>query len=506
MKKTTYLAVLSLSALMMLGITVPSFAETSGNQAKDIGWKRDTIGWQYLNEYGTPVKNEWHESKGKSFYLGNDGYIEKGTLIHDSDDGKETIAYVNQEGARIKDAWVYANDVYDGSGFKWFYFDSSGEAVRSKGSSKSATFNTINDRDYMFDENGHMLYGWVMKDGTQDLDNPESWKEAEYYLGTESDGSLAKGWRKIAVEDSDNDNNQGYYWFYFDKDGKKVKGPRKTVTGKTYTFDSEDGHMITSWAGDKTSDVNGSDEKINFMTSTGEMVKGKWTYAVPDKNYDEDAYDSGTKSWWYLDNNGRAVKNTIKQINGKKFGFDSIGRMITGFAVKSGSDLAALTNSDTATNDLSPSEFLNGQNTIYYFGEHGAQGVYGVMKTGYVNIELSDGNHQFYFDKNGRGLTGYNSKLKKFLTSGMILKASSDDNDEYHYAGIQVTSDYKIYSGYSTPIYGNELVTATQNGSYVLVNRSGTVMKDKSELKDGDLTYTTDSNGFITKIEKANTK
>lgn len=63
--------------------------------------------------------------------------------------------------------------------------------------SEKASFKTINNRDYLFDENGHMMSGWIYSDGSPVAeDNEDGWKDALYYLGEATDGAAAKGWRK----------------------------------------------------------------------------------------------------------------------------------------------------------------------------------------------------------------------------------------------------------------------------------------------------------------------
>lgn len=488
------LFVLSTSFLLMLPFQ--SFAE-------DKGWIKSPNGWQYMED-GAPVVEEWRKSGNEDFYLGSDGIICTNMLLRDNNND---LYFLNESGAKLKSTWRYVNDPYTQDGFHWFYFDSSGKALIGKESSK-ASFKTIDNRDYLFDENGHMMSGWIYNDGSPVAeDDEEGWKDAPYYLGEATDGAVSKGWRKISVHGASEEDGTTDEWFYFDSDGKKTTKVRKTVTGRTYTFDPNDGHMLTGFTSKAAGTIDSSDNTLNYMTDAGQMVKNKFVYAVPNENYNQDDFDNGIYSWWYFDANGNMIKNKIRTIQKKKFGFDEIGRMITGFAAKNtDSSMTPLLSEDEETEDLSEGTFLSGQYPVlYYFTEHGAN--YGQLKTGYVSVDLQEGSRQFYFDKLGQGITDYNKKIHRFTVSGMILKADKDDSDNA-YAGIKVDTasedDYTFASDFNGLLTGSVLKTALEkeNAKYVLVDTAGNIVKSKTNVKSNDYTYTTDQYGLITKMEK----
>lgn len=477
------IAVLSAMTMMML------FGTLSAHAAQDGHWQQNNGVWKYINKDGSITTNEWRESNGYEFWLGSSGTIMTDILVHD----EGNIFYAGSKGQKIKSQWRYLQD-QDG-GFYWFYFDGSGNAV--KGSSGSFGTTVLNGRTYAFDEDGHMLSGWVNKeDSASDTKDETAWESADYYFGPETDGAMSKGWRKVSVEDSDGESHD--YWFWFDEDGKKTKKTRRTVTGKIYSFDPDDGHMITEW-GTKDGKVSSSSDKIRYMASDGEQVQGRWVYAVPDENYDQEDYDDNKYSWWYMNSSGYAVKNGIKKINGLKYAFDSIGRMLTGLVIKNSSTPESL-----KTDDENPSfdEFESLDGPVYYFSEDTS--TLGKMKTGNQKIELSDDTYDFYFDaSSGAGKTGYIRKINKYTINGAVISPKIDDEDmRYGFIPVKKQSD-----GTYTPLSGRVVYTIG-TGTYVLIGRSGSVLKNESSYtcKNADDTtvYTvkTDSDGVITEVKQ----
>lgn len=482
-KSTKIVATLSASAMMMIAGSAAAFAATT------TGWNAVGDTWQYLNARGEAVTDAWKQSGEYSFYLDSDGYLAKNKMIQVNDD----YYYLNQDGAMVKNAWEYLTD--DDGEARWFYFGSDGKAYRSK-SSTVGTLKTINGKKYAFDEDGRMLYGWIEKDNLDVSDDSDSdiWKTATYYFGDEQDGAATIGWRQIAVDDDDNEDNSfdGTYWFYFDQNGKKVTNAKKKIGGVTYSFNTSDGHMLTGWAAtDSNAAVEGND--IKHMDDSGSMAKNKWVWAVPAEDYDREDYDNDEYSWWYTNNSGQVIKNQVKKINGKKYAFDSIGRMQTGL-VYVNDDVVSVGDLD----ELSRADLMELQmDHIYYFSDDEEKD--GSMKTGYQNIALDDETYQFYFNtSSGEGGTGFVSKIKKFTVSGLVMKA---DKDVDNYAGVKATgtkNSWNLASDFTDLVYGTDIPT---DGDYVLVNTAGTVQTNKKNIKtSNDIYISTDADGYVTYV------
>ncbi len=93
------------------------------------------------------------------------------------------------------------------------------------------------------------------------------------------------------------------------------------------------------------------------------------------------------------------------------------------------------------------------------------------MKTGYINRDIDGSNDgsSFYFEGDGKGVTGvYQNKL---YYKGKLQKASA----EQKYAGFEIS------------------------GRVYLVNASGTILKNRKKVKDGDgSAWSTNSSGIVT--------
>ena len=119
------------------------------------------------------------------------------------------------------------------------------------------------------------------------------------------------------------------------------------------------------------------------------------------------------------------------------------------------------------------------------------------MKTGYQNIELADDTYQFYFQKNGEALTKYDTKIKKFTVAGLVMKPTNDDDNNYGaITGVTVNSDGTYNVGKKVGITTN-YDDMTKGG--ILVNKQGTVIKDKTVKDENDQYWKTDKNGKIVK-------
>lgn len=499
-KQTKVLVTLSAAALLAVGFSAVSFAE---------GWDNSTGSWQYLDKDGEPVTDTWKSSNGQKFYLGDDGVMVTDSLIEDSttSSNKTYYYYVDANGAMVTNTWKAValdgdeNTDLDAE-YWWYYFGSDGKAYTSSDNKLTKSkIKTINGLKYAFDEEGHMVYGWVDEnDLTQNDDDEDKWKTAKYYFNGWNDGHAANGWLQLDVVDNSSDETDKTYWFYFDGNGKKKTG-RKKINGKYYHFDS-DGHMVDEWDYQNTeigSDWAGTASNtasISYLNGDGAERKNKWVWAVPAEDWIKGDYDDDEYSWFYFNKNGKLESNKIKKINGKKYALDEYGRMLTSLvgSNRKGSlvanfddDLTLSTDDGNGTDDFTreswTSKNVTGSVDLYYFGEDEKKD--GSMKKGYQTLTLDDGDYQFYFDAtSGKATTGYVSKIKKYTFNGLVLKPTSDD--ESNYAGI--TSDYKMHIGFGEIVVGD-----------TLVNKSGTVVKgNKKAVKDSDDAYfVVDSSGKV---------
>ena len=197
--------------------------------------------------------------------------------------------------------------------------------------------------------------------------------------------------------------------------------------------------------------------------------------------------------WWYTNASGKICTDEIRLINGKRYALDLYGRMLTDF-VTADEDKhnVSMFGWDENTTEY---ELFKAKLPIVYYCSNSLTD--GAVRTGYQNITLEDGARQFWFNTSGVGTTGYVSKIGKFTVSGMVLCA---DGESGKYAGVLVktgTDGYELDPEISGMLYGRNIRT---DGSCVLVNKSGTIQKNKTNLKDDDLYFCTDKDGRVTYV------
>ncbi len=530
-KQTKLVAVLSASALLALGASMTSFAAT--------GWTEENGTWVYYDNDGYQVTDTWKKSGNYWFWLNSDGEMSTNELIEDDGD----YYYVDGNGAMVTNTWIQLeNEDADenDSEYVWYYFQSNGKAYTA--SDNGVSFKTINGKKYTFDDEGKMLYGWIDSEGervTEDAD----WANGVYYCGTADDGAQVTGWAKLHVLDEEIetrfdrtlDEEEQDYWFYFNSNGKKVKAEdgdkyeTKTINGHKYSFDA-DGVMVFEWndgfATDSATDGDATAAQWQYYNDreAGNRAKG-WFKEVPSENLDSDTYDDGDEKWFYAKNDGTLYANEIKTINGKKYAFNGYGEMLTGLqAIKMNTE-GVITWSLKIDEEGEVDEYVDvnanrydatadHSYVIYYFGDDGA------MKLNSQNIEIDGDTYNFYFVKSGEnkgkafGTATVNEDYKLSGESkvgtdgGGYAKGSRVYDDKAVYAnGLKVTADSDLRYQAVDVRTGKTLSrtdmckVTTDNEYYILINASGSIMKNKSSVKDGDdYYYSTNKYGVITAI------
>ena len=218
---------------LTMGSALVSFAAT--------GWAEENGEWVYYNNDGSKATDVFKKSGNNWFYLDSDGIMAKNQLIEDDDN----YFYVNSAGAMVTNQWRSIENEDAGSDEPdewWYYFQSNGKAVKKSGSSDNVKFVTLptstGQAKFTFDDEGHMLYGWIDESGEM-LTDDDAWKSGMYYCSDNGDGRMATGWKYIpAVNDEDDDREGDGYWFYFSTNGKKtVDNDSKKINGQYYGFD-----------------------------------------------------------------------------------------------------------------------------------------------------------------------------------------------------------------------------------------------------------------------------
>ncbi|WP_333646103.1 cell wall-binding protein [Lacrimispora sp.] len=553
-KQTKLVAVLSTAALLALGASMSSFAA--------VGWAEENGTWVYYDKGGDAVTETWAKSGDNWFYLNDDGEMATDAIV----EYRDNFYYVDVNGAMVSNTWVsIENEDYDGEDEPttlWYYFGSNGKAYT--GSSDKATFKTINGKKYTFDEDGRMQFGWLDENGKRSTAD-DAWKTADYYCGDENDGAQSVGWKFLEVVDEDFDTDDMLpnwssnnvfddedqtRWFYFKANGKKVWGKDgETINGAKYSFD-DFGRMNAEWITKKDAtpgEASASDWRYFRSPEEGARVTKGWFKVTPDERLDPEDYDDDADSWFYADGKGALYADKIKEINGKRYAFDSVGRMKSGFRLikigNSSSDIADIRGLDGKINGVgdkilvdTEEDFLNNINTwlqagykLYNFGG----GEDGSMKTGKQTLSLDGENFTFSFGKSGatRGAGKNEIDSDKVYQGGMLLKADkdekyavvmietvADDEDEDIVGGKYYTllDSETFIKNYTDEITDPEKLLKNEETAYVLksatdlagkefklINTSGAIQSTKSSAKDGeDNVYTVKSE----KIERISIK
>ena len=441
-KQTKVVAVASAAALLAIGGAMTSFAAQ--------GWVEEDGTWYFYDKDGNRVEDEWKKSGDNWFWLDSE---EGGAMATDKliDDDNNTY-YVDGNGVMVTNTWVKVvnedQDDDDPAEYRYYYMQSNGKAYRQSSSSGKVSKKTIDGKQYAFDDEGRMLYGWVSKDGSMANDD-DGWNTTDemYYFGGWEDGSMKTGWQRISVYDSEKEDDYDY-WFNFKSNGeRRQNNNKKKINGKYYAFDSR-GVMVYEWY-QTGSGSDASASNWNYFSSPEDgarYVKGWFKVAPPteDNSFDETSAtfassdsDDESERWYYADENG-LVDSKIKKIKGKYYAFapegDIAGRMLHGLCAlqMNGDEIVRVIDKDMdsdALDDFLDTYGVEATNDVflYYFGDADD----GAMKTGSVSLNLDGDSYSFYFGKNGgaeskgRGLNGiYDDCIYQY---GKKIKADSDE-------------------------------------------------------------------------------
>lgn len=464
-----------MTSLLTISLSLPALAGQ---------WKEEDGGWKYVENDGSLVTGSWRMSADKkSYYLGTDGLMVKDSLV--SDNGN--LYYVGSDGAMYVNQWKGLVDADDPNLTNWYYFGESGKAYKS--TSDKAAPRLIGDKKYLFDADGKMVTGLVNSSG-QAVDPTTSNKfvEATYYFGP--DGAMYSGqWYKyyeVAEPDFRSQLGQKEYsefgemWMYFDTDGKKVKTNNiesvkvKEIDGKNYVFD-ENGIMIPGLSVSNANvNATSSNAKYKYAADSedGQLKKDFWAFRVANEAMSEQDYNSQEYSWFRTNSEGKVLKNKIYSVYNRKYAFDRLGRMQTGFVIMYyDGTFAQAYKVDTWTK----ADFLQtaadspipgiDRGNLYFFGADELND--GSMKTGEeVYVDIADGRAVFGFKPSGIAYGSGSTLVRhrnKFYYNGLRLDADED-------LGYGIVKD----------------TTQGSNNTWLVVDRDGRVVKgNRKVLKDG---------------------
>ena len=372
------------------------YLSTSGYLAKNTFIQIGANQWYYFDKNGNMVTGEQVIDGKKYFFLDNG--LQLRHVLRQGSDGH--VYYYDPKGAQA------FNGFYDFAGPRQDvrYFDGNGQMYRGLHDMYGTTFyfdekTGIQAKDkfirfadgrtrYFIPDTGNLAVNRFAQ-------NPEN--KAWYYL--DSNGYAVTGLQTI--------NGKQYY---FDNEGRQVKGHFVTINNQRYFLDGDSGEIARSrfvTENNKWYYVDGNGKLVKgaqvingnhyYFNNDYSQVKGAWANG---RYYDGDSGQAvtnrfvqvGANKWAYLNQNGQKVVG-LQHINGKLYYFEGNGVQAKG-------------------------KLLTYRGKKYYFDANGGEAVTNRF------IQISRG-VWYYFNASGQAVTGeqvINGQHLYFDASGRQVK------------------------------------------------------------------------------------
>ena len=494
-KQTKIAALVSAAALLAIGASMTSLA----------AWDHDaTTGeYIYLNSDGERAYGEWKKDGTKWYYLNEEtGLMDRNRLIpYDSNSTLGTGSqyyYVDATGARVTSDWVYIENEEEVSVNEWeeiipygiwYYFGANGRSY--SGGQKS-----IDGAYYRFDDDSHMMVGWVP------VANDDGSYTTYYYNNTVDESNSAYGgalkeWQWLSIpakeyngvsdEYDELDASEGYY--YFSSTGARYEGDHY-INGVWWHF-KDNGVLQTGWQSTATPSVTNDKDPANYNENTGKARSG-WIYVSDANVYTAGSSGNGTY-WFYVDAQGTPIAANSTYLTDKlksdftagtakgtdALGYDNDNIKVVAIRVKNktylldecGRMLDGLFELTTVPVVKGGSGYLNG---YYYFSEDdwtSGEGTNGAMAT---NSKLTiydeyDDAASYYFDRKGKAYTQTIVSNSLYDDKGEKVFAEYENYDE-------VVLEYNVSLDGKDP----DAYTEVAEKKHVLVSSNGTIVKSRT--------------------------
>lgn len=379
------------------------------------GWYKNEYNyWYYFGDNYLAYDSGFYDINGKKYYFSN--YIMKMSTVF-VNGGKlyqaDSNGYVTDVDTSKK------NNVWGKYESQWYYFKN-GKIVTS-------TFETINNKKYYFSENGAMA-------------SDSTFAVAGKYYYADSDGVVIEKKNTWYLDEYDR-------YLYYKEDGSLVVDSFYTVGNKKYHFNSN-GFMDTG-----IFSVSGYDENNSWIQNT--------YYA------NRDGAVQNTVGWIYHnftyyyvgDSEGHLLKNTLKEIKGKKYYFAWSGAMATSGKQDINGDIYYFDTNGSLVDNLGQFngwKLFHGEwyyskdgNRYYsgkvgnYFVNNGKMVVNSVVNSkGWTYASASDGDN-YYVDYNGEIQKGW------IQTNGTWLYADPSTGKLTASKWLKIGSQWYYFSGYN---------------------------------------------------------
>ena len=204
-------------------------------------------------------------------------------------------------------------------------------------------------------------------------------------------------------------------WVYYNRDGERATDTWKK-SGNNWYYLNSDGEMATD-------ELIDDGDNYFYVDVNGVMASNQW---VAIENEDAGDDNEPDHYWYYFQANGKALTNgnntnvSLKTVNGKKYAFDTEGKMLYGWVAKDSAERIDDTNGDA---------FKTGD---YYFGGEDD----GAMTVGWLQTDITydeaveddykyiapvfgddeDQTRWFYFQSNGKKVKPSDGDIEKDKT------------------------------------------------------------------------------------------
>lgn len=259
------------------------------------------------------MNTDWFTDETGTYYLAADGHA----LVGQNQVGADR--YYFDEAGRIQSGWITVADnqyFYDGNNGcrmvtgwyndetgRHYLFPADGHLV--KGSI------TIDNKDYLFSNEGSMLTDWQVVNGLKYYYNPADGAMVKGWLGdianryylSPVDGHMVTGYQQI-----ENSN------YYFNENGVMQTGMVKIGDG-TFYFDPNTGAQQTGFIGDVTN-------RYYFNTADGRMMTGVQSIDAQTYYFDQNGkmatgwQNIGGVNYYFNPANGAMIKGLIQGPDG----------------------------------------------------------------------------------------------------------------------------------------------------------------------------------------------
>lgn len=316
----------------------------------------------YKNEDGIFVRNDWYEINGDKYYFDGNGYLLTNQWINDEylvdENGKLYTNYWYEENGKTyylgPDGKYYKDDVYKIDG-KEYLFDNKGVLVKDTVNRDSKNDNKIK----LIDKRGIM----INDEGLYELSIGKLYVDKDGY-------AIENKWKKI----DGNDRYFGDYGVMVDDGFALVKDMKvstsseaekwcyiKTESGKTVVITND---WVQKWG------------KWYYAGDDGVLLCNEWKKIDGEDYYFRDQCEMAVNEFvdgtYYVDENGKKVKNVEKSIEGVSYTFDANGKANRKIISKTeNSNWKLYTYSNTGNKYITgkyyyETTFLNSENTTSY--------------------------------------------------------------------------------------------------------------------------------------------